>query len=1183
VGQRVVEPQDEIRQPKSNGRAAIERERREELEPRELTRGAVLTRLIADAALRLDESIDLIETVDAAAVLAIPELADWCVIDLVEPDGSLRRVAAVSGDPDAQATLDAIRDFPTAVGSSRPAARAVRTRKPILIEDLTDPVALRRSTGEIDELAEIIRSMRARSVIVQPLVARGKAIGAMFFVVGPDRSYAPIDVELTSELARRVALAIANAQVYAAEREARRAAEAAAERLGRLQRVTRELAAESTRDGVVDIVVREGRAAFGATGAVVAILVDDHLSVIAADGYEPERVTALRSIPLGSRLPLATAARTAAPVWLPDLHAAEHDGGVSETLVVSSPNRSACAVPLVADGIIFGALGMSFGDFHQFDQVDRDHIGAYADLCAQALARVALTGIRERLLADLEGERARLEAVLQQAPEGLMIAAAPSGRILLANDQLETILGFPRSELHQIAGGEKYRGFDEDGVELRPEDWPLARAVRGETVPYQEIELVRADGSRAWVAKRAGPVLGRDGSVIAGVATLTDISAQRLARENRLLLATVSEIIGSSLAYDETIRRVAEAVVPGAADWITVDVLDDKGVPRRVAVAHEDPGKVAYAMSLAERYPPNPDAPRGTPFVLRTGRPDMEWEVTDEMLDRMTRDPEQASIIRSLGLRSWMCVPILAGDTVLGAISLVAAESGRHFGPDDLGFAENLAARVALAIANSRLYREAVRSKNVLDATLDAVILFDPVSLRISYVNQGAMDQLGYDESDLVGAEATLVVHEMDGIGLRGLIEPLVNGTLDARTATLSFRHSDGRTVPVEVLLQHVTPAGEAGGIVAVARDVGDRMEAQANLRRLAESEHARAAELNAVIRAIGDAIFVCEPDGRISLANPAAEDMFPDVEEETYAEILDQVEDPDRDAPELGRVGGPVELRARGTDERWIELSTFPVARGHQDGHLDGSGETIVMLRDVTAARRQQVIRDTFIGVLSHELRTPVTTIFAGSKVLARDGDELPEATRREIFSDIAVESERLHRLVEDVIAMTRFQEDEGDVGTEPVLVQRILPAVIRSEKVRWPGVTFELDLRPGVPTAVADPTYVEQVIRNLLSNAAKYGGPGTTVSIAVTSTDDEVIVTVTDDGPGFPPDEADQVFELFFRSQGTAAAAAGAGIGLFVCARLIRAMGGRIWARAGATGGAEFGFTLRVMGDEA
>ena len=162
-------------------------------------------------------------------MLAIPELADWCVIDLVEPDGSLRRVAAVAGDPAAQATLDGIRDFPTAPDSSRPGARAVRTGQPVIVEDLTDPVALRRATGEIEELAAIVQAMQARSVIVQPLLARGQAIGAMFFVVGPDRSYTAADVEVTSSLARRVALAISNAQVHAAEQEARHAAEAAAD------------------------------------------------------------------------------------------------------------------------------------------------------------------------------------------------------------------------------------------------------------------------------------------------------------------------------------------------------------------------------------------------------------------------------------------------------------------------------------------------------------------------------------------------------------------------------------------------------------------------------------------------------------------------------------------------------------------------------------------------------------------------------------------------------------------------------------------------------------------------------------------------------------------------------------------------------------------------------------------
>jgi PAS domain S-box-containing protein len=1148
-------------------------------------RAADMARLVADAGLRLDESSDLQSTIQAAGSLAIPGLADWCLIDLVQPDGSLRRVAAVAGNPDTQATLDAASDFPAAAGSSRPAARAVRTRRAVLIEDLTDPVVLDRATGGIPELARAAQALGARSLIVQPLVAHGEPIGAMFFVAGPDRAYTTVDLEVSAELAHRVALAISNAQVHAAEQEARLAAEAAALRLERLQRITRDLSAESTRDGVVRLVVREGRVAFEASGAVVALMGERGLSIVATEGYDPDIVGSFTMIPLDSRAPLAAAARTASPVWLTDIREADTDDDRIAAIVAESPNRSACAVPLVADGVTFGALGFSFASTQAFTEVERGYIGAYADLCAQALARVALTSIRERLVGDLESERARLEAVLQQAPEGLMIAEAPSGRIVLANDRLEEILRIPQHQLlGRIAGGEAYRGFSETGVELQQSDWPLARAVRGETVPYKEIELVRADGSRAWVAKRAGPVMDRDGNVVAGVATIIDISAVRFVRENRRILTTASEILASSLDYEDTIRQVAETAVPGAADWITVDIVDDKGVPQRVAVAHEDPSKVAMAHELAERYPPNPDSPRGTAFVIRTGQPDMELNISDEMLAAMTVDDEQRRLVRELGLRSWISVPILAGDQVFGAISLVAAESDRQFGADDLAFAENLAARVAVAISNARAFREAVRYKRILDATLDAVIVFDPATLRISYVNQGAMDQLGYAEADLVGADATMVVEDLDAIGLRGLVEPLVTGALDARTATLSYRHVDGRSVPVEVLLQHVIPAGEAGRIVAVARDIGDRIEAQANLRRLAESEHARAAELNAVIRAMGDGIFVCDAAGRISLSNPAAEDLFPDVDEETYDEILAQMEDPEHEAPALGTIGGPVELRARGPEERWIELSTYPVAREAGGPDDDQGGiETIVMLRDSTVSRRQQLIRDTFIGVLSHELRTPVTTIYAGSKVLSRDGDELPEETRREIFSDIVVESERLHRLVEDVIAMTRFGEDEGDVGTEPVLVQRILPAVIRSERARWPGVTFDLNLRPGLPTAVADPTYVEQVVRNLLSNAAKYGGTGTTVTIDVDSDDDEVFVRVTDDGPGFPDAEAERVFELFFRSQGTAAAAAGAGIGLFVCARLIRAMGGRIWAKPIEGGGAEFGFTLRVMTDEA
>jgi signal transduction histidine kinase len=114
-----------------------------------------------------------------------------------------------------------------------------------------------------------------------------------------------------------------------------------------------------------------------------------------------------------------------------------------------------------------------------------------------------------------------------------------------------------------------------------------------------------------------------------------------------------------------------------------------------------------------------------------------------------------------------------------------------------------------------------------------------------------------------------------------------------------------------------------------------------------------------------------------------------------------------------------------------------------------------------------------------------------------------------------------------------------------------------------------------------VADPTYVEQVVRNLLSNAAKYGGADATVDIVLEAGEDEVLVRILDDGPGIDAGESARLFDLFYRSESTSRTTSGAGIGLFVSARLVQAMGGRIWARPRPAGGAEFGFALQVMSE--
>src|SRR5215207_6595027 len=172
-------------------------------------------------------------------------------------------------------------------------------------------------------------------------------------------------------------------------------------------------------------------------------------------------------------------------------------------------------------------------------------------------------------------------------------------------------------------------------------------------------------------------------------------------------LATASAILSSSLDYRETLANVARLAVPRLADWCVVDVLEEDGALSRLAVEHEDPDKVALARELQERYPSDPEAPYGVHQVLRTGQPKLVSELPESLLEEVTRDEEHRAILRELGLRSYMIVPLAARGLMLGAITLVSAELGRRYGTADLELAEHLARHAALAVDNARLYDEA--------------------------------------------------------------------------------------------------------------------------------------------------------------------------------------------------------------------------------------------------------------------------------------------------------------------------------------------------------------------------------------------------------------------------------------------------------------------------------------------
>ena len=210
------------------------------------------------------------------------------------------------------------------------------------------------------------------------------------------------------------------------------------------------------------------------------------------------------------------------------------------------------------------------------------------------------------------------------------------------------------------------------------------------------------------------------------------------------------------------------------------------------------------------------------------------------------------------------------------------------------------------------------------------------------------------------------------------------------------------------------------------------------------------------------------------------------------------------------------------------------------------------------------------------------MTSIYGGTQLLLGRGARLDPETRNELLTGVAAEAERLQRMIENLVAMARIERGGEFGGVRPVLLERIIKQLVEREKALWPEVTINLASNGPVQMVAADEEYLAQIMRNLLSNAAKYSGAGSTVEVSLEDTEGEVLIRVRDNGPGIAEDDADRLFGLYYRSAQQATTAPGAGIGLFVCRELVAAMGGRIWAESRPEGGSEFGFSIPAYVDE-
>ncbi|HEY3134214.1 MAG TPA: CHASE3 domain-containing protein [Gemmatimonadaceae bacterium] len=299
-------------------------------------------------------------------------------------------------------------------------------------------------------------------------------------------------------------------------------------------------------------------------------------------------------------------------------------------------------------------------------------------------------------------------------------------------------------------------------------------------------------------------------------ATADDLKSvnEELGREQRSaqLLSDASRMLASTLDYEKTLQAIADLAVGELADWCAVDLVEASGRIRQVVVAHKDEEKMKWAKALGKRYPPSYDGATGVGNVIRTGKPELYPEITDEMLVAAARDDDHLAILRELRIKSVILAPMIARGRTLGALTLVSSELGRNYGESDQALAIELGTRAALAIDNAQLYRSALAASDAKSAFLATMSheLRTPLNAIIGYqslLSEGITGKLNNQQRTQLQRIRASADH------LLGLIdEVLTFSRLEAAKETVQREEVQIRSL-VDGAIQMVAPLAQVKGL----------------------------------------------------------------------------------------------------------------------------------------------------------------------------------------------------------------------------------------------------------------------------------------------------------------------------------------------------------------------------------
>lgn len=648
-----------------------------------------------------------------------------------------------------------------------------------------------------------------------------------------------------------------------------------------------------------------------------------------------------------------------------------------------------------------------------------------------------------------------------------------------------------------------------------------------------------------------------------------------------LLQASIA--VNSVLGVEEALRVVLSSAkeLLGAHEG-SVMLLGDDDLLRIVASEG-----IAPEIAAASRIPIG-EGVAGR--VVETGRP--------ILLTGRANEAEFSSFVdRDRPPISALSIPLKASGRNLGVLNLNITSGSRTFNDDDLGISRVFAEQAAMAIHKAQLLEKAQRGEAEVSLLLDlsrdlvGVLELEPLLSRIldaatRLVSAQACFVCLLDEGESrlsLGVYRGIARHEIRDVIGRPAFAGLVraSGAVVVDMATHEAFSSLARGEKAVVL--PMRDRARARGVLVLIDSSPDEWQirllnafaTQAALiirnAQLYRQVDEKESELSSIVHSMAHPVVVADGSGHLVVANPAAEELFSFSNDFVKnSQVRGLLGEPQLEALLTGEADGPIEvLTGRPLPRIWNARSSIIATPGAR------LGGRILLMTDVTAERELENLKSDFVAVIGHELRTPLTAIKGYIRTLLRRGDKLTEDVRRESLLTADSQVQRLERLIENLLYVSKISDSDALHLSEGDLVATV-EKIVEEFRASESGRTFTVEGPSSLPIAF-DGDKIDQVLFHLLDNACKYSAPDGPVSVQIGDGDRSVKVTVSDKGVGILSQDVPRVFERFHQVDlSSTRRHGGTGVGLYICKRFVEAQGGKIDVQSAWGKGSKFSFTI-------